>query len=91
MFPKFTPFTDHVTLKSIVPVTVAWNCWTFPAPIVAVFGETVTVILEFGPTTYTSNGAVVEPPGSGLTTVTGTVPTCASVGVPTAINCVGAI
>ena len=91
VFPKLTPFTDHVTLKSIDPVTVAWNCCTFPAPSVAVFGETVTVILEFGPTTCTLNGAEVEPPGSGLTTVTGTVPTCASVGVPTAINCVGAM
>src|SRR5215469_6424482 len=91
LFPPTTPFTDHVTLRSTDPVTVAVNCCTFPAPSVAVFGETVTVMLEFGPTTCTLNGAEVEPPGSGLTTVTGAVPTCASVGVPTAINCVGAI
>ena len=48
-------------------------------------------MLEFGPTTCTLTGAEVEPPGSGLTTVTGTVPTCASVGVPTATSCVGAM
>ena len=57
----------------------------------AVFGKTVTVIFEFGPITCTLNGAEVEPPGSGLITVTGNVPTCASVGVPTATNCVGAM
>src|SRR5215469_16676600 len=91
LFPPTTPFTDHVTLMSTDPVTVAWNCCVFPAPSVAVFGETVTVILEFGPTTCTLNGAEVDPPGSGFTTVTGTVPTWVTVGVPTATNCVGAM
>src|SRR5579863_5677468 len=92
VLPEFTPFTNQLMPRSAVPVTVAWNCCTFPAPSVAVFGLIVTVMFEFGPTTWTLNGAEVEPPGSGLTTVIGTAaPTCANVGVPTASNCVGAM
>ena len=92
LFPEFTPFTDQFTVRSAVPVTVATNCCTLPAPSVAVFGAIVTAMFEFGPTTCTLNGAEVAPPGLGFTTVIGTaLPTCPSVGVPVASNCVGAM
>src|SRR5580698_2316619 len=91
-FPEFTPYTDQCTVRSAVPVTVATNCCTLPAPSVAVFGAIVTAMFEFGPTTCTLNGAEVAPPGLGFTTVIGTaLPTCPSVGVPVASNCVGAM
>src|SRR5215469_4647469 len=88
LFPYATPFTDQVTFTSVVPVTVAWNCVMLPAPTVALFGVTVTVILEVT-TTCTSIGAEVAETGFGFVTVTGCVPTCAAVAVPVAINCVG--
>ena len=74
---------------SVVPVTVAWNCVVLPAPMVALFGVTVTVILDVT-TTCTSMGAEVAETGFGFVTVTGTaVPTCAAVAVPVAVNSVG--
>ena len=42
-FPPTTPFTDHVSVWSVVPFTVPLNVTVFPAKTVAVFGLNVTL------------------------------------------------
>jgi len=46
--PPAVPFTSHVTLLSVGPVTDAENCCVAPDATVAVVGEIVTVTLGGG-------------------------------------------
>ena len=56
--PPAVPFTSHVTLLSVGPVTEAENCCDAPAVIVAVVGEIVTTV--GGGTGFTVAAALAE-------------------------------
>ena len=43
-FPPVVPFTCHVTVVLVAPVTVSMNCWVAPATMLAVVGLIVIVI-----------------------------------------------
>ena len=82
--PPATPFTDQLTAVLFVPVTVAVNtCW-LPERIMPVAGDTCTTM----PFTCAVIAAETLDPGAGFCTVMFTLPTCASVAVPVAVNCV---
>jgi len=43
--PPATPFTSHVTVVSVAPITIAWNCCINPRNNVALVGSMATTTL----------------------------------------------
>src|ERR1700681_1950785 len=82
-FPPATPFTDHVTLVLLLPVTVAVQLSVLAARTVALGGVTATAFAEF-PTICTVSFADASGPGLGFSTVTAMLPTWPVVAVPVA-------
>src|SRR5580704_4363625 len=89
VLPLICPATDHVTAVFAVPVTVAVNCCDAPVTRFALVGEIVILMLELGALSTTVTAFETAEPGFGFVTVTGTLPACAAVAVPLAVNCVG--
>src|SRR5271154_4770854 len=88
VLPLISPATDHVMAVFVVPVTVAVNCCDAPVTKFALVGEMVTLMLELGALSTTVTAFETAEPGFGFVTVTGTLPACAAVAVPLAVNSV---
>jgi hypothetical protein len=65
VLPPATPFTDHVALWFVLPVTVAVNCCACPTITVGAGGFTATTTR-----TLSVTALEVPPPGAGVITAT---------------------